>query len=416
MTTRRQFLRGAGVALALPWLETLTPRTSAAPEGPPRRAVLIMTNLGMHGPAFFPEKTGKDFTLPALLQPLAALRSEWTVCSGLSHPDVDGGHSSEYTFLTAVPHPHLPTFKNGISFDQYLLEKLAPPTRVPYLNLTTIPGSPLSWSRRGVNLPAEDRPSKVFARLFVDGSATEVAGLQRKLQAGQSVLDAVQAQAKALGGTLSGRDKEKLDEYLSSVREVEQRLVQAEAWAKKPKPKVTARPPADNTNPADAFVRARLLYDLTALALETDSTRVVCLAVRGGKYVLPVKGVTMDWHNLSHHGMDGEKLEQLRLIELEQMKELARFLTRLKSTAEAGGSLLSRTSVVFGSNLGNASSHDTRNLPILLAGGGFQHGQHLAFDRKTNAPLCRLFVSVAQRLGVETDTFASGKGTLTGLE
>jgi hypothetical protein len=418
MTTRRQFLRGTGVALALPWLEALAPCTSAlgVPEGPPRRLVLIMTNLGMHGPNFFPEKAGKDFALPSLLEPLAPLRSEWTVCSGLSHTDVDGGHSSENTYLTAIPHPHLPTFKNSISLDQFILEKLAPPTRVSYLNLTTIPTSPLSWSRRGVNLPAEDRPSKVFGRLFLDGSAAEIAELQRKLQAGKSVLDAVQEQAKAMERGLSGRDKEKLDEYFAAVREVEQRLAQAEAWSKKPKPKVNARPPADNNNPADAFVRARLMYDVAQLALETDSTRLVCLAIRGGKYVVPVKGVTMDWHNLSHHGMDGEKLDQLRLIELEQMKELARFLTRLKDSSEAGGHLLDRTAVMFGSNLGNASSHDTHNMPILLAGGGFKHGHHLAFDRKNNTPLCRLYVSLMQRLGIEVDTFVSGKGTLPGLE
>jgi hypothetical protein len=418
MTTRRQFLRGAGVALALPWLEALAPRRSllAAPEGPPRRTVLIMTNLGMHGPNFFPEKAGKDYALPPLLEPLSGLRTEFTVCSGLWHIDVDGGHSSENSFLTAIPHPHLPTFKNSISFDQFLLEKLGPPTRVPYLNLTTIPSSPLSWSRRGVNLPAEDRPSKVFARLFLDGSANEIADLQRRLQAGKSVLDAVQEQAKSLEKSLSGRDKEKLDEYFAAVREVEQRLAQAEAWSKKPKPKVNARPPGDNTNPADAFPRARLMYDVTHLALETDSTRIVCLAIRGGKYVPTVKGVTMDWHNLSHHGMDSEKLDQLRLVEMEQMKELARFLARLKESTDAGGTLLDRTAVLFGSNLGNASSHDTHNMPVLLAGGGFKHGTHLAFDRKNNTALCRLFVSIMQRLGVEGDTFVSGKGTLPGLD
>jgi len=420
MTTvnRRRFLRGAGVALALPWLEALAPRAHAlaAPEGPPRRVVFFMTGLGMHQPLFTPQKAGRDFALPPLLEPLAPLRNDWTVFSGVWHPDVDGGHTSENCFLTAAPHPARPTFKNTISFDQFLLEKLPPATRVPYLNLSTLPGSTLSWSRRGVNLPADDRPSVVFARLFLEGNPAAVAEQQRKLAAGQSVIDAVQDQANALARTLPGQDKEKLDEYLGAVREVEQRLQQAEAWSRKPKPKVEAKPPVDSTNIADALGRLRLMMDVAHLALETDSTRVVVLCVRGSHYVLPIPGVTMDWHNLSHHGQDAEKIEQLRLVELQQMKELARFLTRLKESAAGGTTLLDRTAVLFGSNLGNASSHDTRNMPVLLAGGGFKHGQHLAFDQKNNAALPRVFVSIAQRLGLEVDAFAGTKGTMTGLE
>ncbi len=421
MTTlphRRRFLRGAGVALALPWLEALAPRASAlaAPQGPPRRLVVIASVLGMHAPLFFPQKTGRDFALPPLLEPLTGLRSDWTVFSGLSHPDVDGGHSSENCLLTAAPHPARPTFKNSISLDQFLLEKLAPPTRTPCLNLSTLGGSPLSWSRRGVNLPADERPSRVFARLFLDGSRAEIAEQQRKLATGKSVLDAVQAQAKALERSLPGKDREKLDEYLSAVREVEQRLHQADAWSRKPKPKVAVKPPMDIVNPADAFGRTRLLLDVAHLALETDSTRVICVAIRGSGYVLPISGVTADWHNLTHHGQDAAKIEQLRRIEQAQMKELATFLTKLKGSAEAGGSLLDRTAVLFGSNLGNASSHDTHNLPILLAGGGFKHGQHLAFDRKNNEALPKLFVSLMQRFGVEVDSFAGTTGTLTGLE
>lgn len=408
---RRQFLRASGVALALPWLEAF-----GAPQGPPQRVVLIGTGLGMHAPLFTPEKAGRQFELPPLLEPLADLRQDWTVFSGLSHPEVDGGHSSENSFLTAAPHPGSPAFRNSISLDQLLLEKLPPATRVPYLNLTTMPGSPMSWSRRGVNLPADDRPSKIFARLFIDGNASEVAALQQKLAAGQSVLDAVAGQAKTLERTLPGPDRNKLDEYLSAVREVEQRLQQADAWSRRPKPRVAVKPPVDSNNPADSFGRARLLLDVAQLALETDSTRVVCLFIRGGGYVQPIAGVTMDWHNLTHHGQDPEKIRQLRLIEMQMMKELGRFLARVKESKEAGGSLLDRTTVLFGSNLGNASSHDTRNLPILLAGGGFKHGQHLAFDRKNNEALGRVFVSVAQRMGVEIDNFGVARGTLTGLE
>jgi hypothetical protein len=158
------------------------------------------------------------------------------------------------------------------------------------------------------------------------------------------------------------------------------------------------------------------MLDMAHLALQTDSTRVLTLMVQGHNSIPPVQGITQDWHNLSHHGKDPEKLAQLKLIELEQMKLLADFLAKLKASKESGSDLLANTSVLYGSNLGNASSHDTRNMPLLLAGGGFKHGQHLAFDTQQNYPLANLYVSVLQRLGIEAGKFASSTGTMRGLE
>jgi hypothetical protein len=189
----------------------------------------------------------------------------------------------------------------------------------------------------------------------------------------------------------------------------------AKEWAKKPKPKVDAKPPQNPPN-VDLGARCRTWFDLTHLAFQTDSTRLVTILLNGSSQgAPPIPGVSQGHHDLSHHGQDPGKIAQLRLVELEVMKTIAEFLGKLKGTPEEGGNLLDRTMVFFGSNLGNASNHATKNLPILLAGGGFKHGEHLAFDPKSPPPLCNLFVSMLQRLGLPIDRFGSSTGTLTGL-
>ncbi len=211
-------------------------------------------------------------------------------------------------------------------------------------------------------------------------------------------------------------DREKLDEYFTSVRELEQRLAINEEWAKRPKPKVDAKPPQNIANPADLVGKARLMFDLTHLALQTDSTRLVTLMLLGTSLVPPVPGVSLGHHDLSHHGQDSSKIDQLKKVELEKLATFRDFLGRLKGTKEDGETLLDRTTIFFSSNLGNAATHATKNLPVLLAGGGFKHGQHLAFDPAQPPPLSNLYVSMLQRLGIEADKFGSSTGTLTGLE
>jgi hypothetical protein len=416
--SRRQFLRAAGVTLALPMLDSLTPLTRAAGAGGPvRRMVCVCTTLGIVAENLIPGKSGRDFESTPYLEPLKDFRGDLTVFSGVSHPDVDGGHSSEASFLTAAPHPGASSFRNTISLDQFALEKLPPATRFSSLVLNTGNGGMgLSVSRSGVKVPADWRPSEVFRKLFVNGSAREVAQQTQQLKDGQSIMDTVSADAKRLQNRVSSADREKLDDYFTTVREVEKRLKLAEAWAARTKPPITAKPPVDVQDGADFVARTRLMFDLMHLALQTDSTRFITLLIQGHNRVPPVQGVTIDWHNLSHHGKDPDKLAQLRVLELEQMKLLAEFLGRLKANAEGGSHLLANTMVLYGSNLGNASSHDTRNMPMLLAGGGFKHGQHLAGDEKNNTPLCQVYVGMLQRLGIETDQFASGKGRLKGLE
>lgn len=416
--SRRSFLRAAGVSLALPALESFTQAThAAAAAGPIRRLVACCTTLGIHGENLFPKQAGRDFALTPYLEPLKDFRNDLTVFSGVSHPEVDGGHSSEASFLSAAPHPGASSFRNTISLDQFVLEKLPPATRFSSLVLNTGNGGVgLSVSRSGVKVPADYRPSEVFKKLFVNGSPKEVAQQSERLRDGQSIMDAVAGDAKRLATRVTARDREKLDEYFTTVREVEQRLKLAEAWARKPKPTVNVPPPTDVQNAADFVARTQLMFDLAHLALQTDSTRVITIAISGHNSVPPVKGITIDWHNLSHHGKDPEKLAQLRIIELEQMRLLAGFIGKLKASKEAGSDLLTNTSVLYGSNLGNASSHDTKNMPMLLLGGGYKHGQHLAFDEKQNYPLPNLYVSVLQRLGIEANKFASSTGTMRGLE
>ena len=362
--------------------------------------------------SLFPKATGRQYDLTPYLRPLADLRDDFTLFSGVSHPGVDGGHSSEGCFLSAAPHPKASSFKNSISLDQWLLDKLPPRTRIPYLSLTTSDiGQGLSVSRSGVLLPADNKPSAVFRRLFVNGSADEVAAQTRRLAEGRSIMDLMGEESRRLRGRVGATDGHRLDEYFTTVREVEKRLHESQQWAERPKPQVAAKPPTDIPGTADFAGQTRLMFDLTHLALETDSTRVVTFRIQGQQSVPVVPGVNQGWHNLSHHGKDPEKLAQLRKIELEQMKLLAGFLAKLKATKEGGGALLDRTSVVYGSNLGNASSHDTTNLPVLLAGGGFRHGQYLACDPKDNAPLCNLFVTMLRQQGLDVGGFASSKGT-----
>ena len=411
---RRTFLRAAGVSIALPWMDSLARGSTAVPR---RRMVCINAPLGVHSPNFFPAKTGRDYDAPPYLEVLQPVRDEFTVMSGLSHPEVASGHDSGYSFLTGAHHSGAMRggFRNTISIDQLAAEKLGGETRVPSLSLAC-EGSGISWTRSGALVPSANFPSSVFAQLFIEGNAEEIEAQRRRLRTGRSLLDQVREEARRLNRVLGAADREKLDEYLTSVRDLEKQLAQSEEWSKKPKPKVDAKPPQNAQNGADFIGKARLWLDLTHLALQTDSTRLVTILLLGTSSVPPVANVSLGHHDLSHHGQDPGKLEQLKKVEMELMKSLGDFLVKLKGTPEEGETLLDRTMVFFSSNLGNASSHATTNLPVLFAGGGFKHGQHLAFDPAKPPPLCNLFVSMLQRLGLEVDKFGSSTGTLTGLE
>ncbi len=420
---RRTFLRAAGISLALPWLDAPAadsgpqlPASNAKP--PPRRIICICAPLGLHPDNFFPEKSGRDYALSPYLEIVREFREEFTVISGLAHAGMGSSfaHQASASFLTGVPGAGRPGFRNAISLDQFAADHIGTRTRFPSLALSGEGSGGLSWTRTGALIPADNVPSKVFARLFLEGKADEVQGQMRRLADGRSILDDVREQAKSLRSGLGSGDRDKLDEYLTSVRELEQRMVNDESWAKTPKPKVNVGPPKDIPNAADLIGRTRLLFDLAHLALQTDSTRLITIMLAGSTFAPPIQGVTLGHHDLSHHGKDPGKLAQLKIVEVETMKTVRELLAKLKQSREAGGSLLDRTTVFLGSNLGDGSSHSTTNLPVLLAGGGFRHGQHLHFDPKNPPPLCNLYVTMLQRLGIETDKFGTSTGTLAGLE
>jgi hypothetical protein len=414
---RRTFLRGAGVALALPWLSAMS-HAFAGPAAarPPRRFVAMTLGLGLHADNLNPESAGKDYKPSLYLQHLPDLRDQYTVISGSSHPGVSGGHRAEASLLTAAPMSASAQSRNTISLDQLLAKHLGNHTRFPSLVLSLSGSNSPSYTENGSMIPAEDSPSKLFARLFINDSKAERARQSARAQEGQSIMDLVAEDARSLERQLGAGDRDRLDAYFTSVRELERRLAESEAWAHRPKPAVDVPRPIDIRNPNDFIGRQRLMSDMVRLALATDSTRFITLHLGGSGNVLPIPGVEEGYHSLSHHGQDEEKLAQLALVEAEIVKAWGDLLRGLRSAEDHGANLLEHTSVLLTSNLGNASSHNNRNMPVLFAGGGFRHGQHLAFDRESNYPLPNLYVSVLQQTGLEQNRFSTGTSTMTGLE
>jgi hypothetical protein len=406
--SRRTFLRGAGTVLALPLLDAMVPAFGADPaRTAPRRMVAIETNMGILPQFFFPEKVGRDYELSPYLQRLAPHRQNMTVFSGVSLPGVTGSHAAEKCFLTGTPHPERGGFRNWVSLDQFAAEQIGNQTRYPSLVLamSSEGNQTLSFTRSGAPISAERSPKKLFQTLFVQGKADEVAANVEAIKQGRSMLDFVGDEARQLNRSLSKADQGRMDQYFTSVRDLEQRLHSSEEWEYKPKPKVAAKAPDDIEDSKEFVKKTRLMFDVIKLALETDSTRLISLFVD-----------TTVIHNITHHGNRPEVLDELRRHEEGQFDALNDFLTSLQGTAEEDQTLLDRTMVLYGTCMGSANSHSNVNLPVLLAGGGFKHGQHLAFDTKNNYPLSNLYLSMLHRLGVEVNDFSTSKGTMTGLE
>ena len=416
--SRRMLLKASGISLALPLLDAMGPKLRAKEQSPPpRRMVAINTNLGILSEHFYPKQSGAGFELTPYLEPLQELQDQFSIISGCSHPDVTGGHSAEVSFLTAAAHPGSVSFRNSISLDQFAAQHIGEYTRIATLPLNVAKkriSQSLSFTNSGVMIPAESSPSSVFKTLFLSGNKEDIDRRIHELRVGRSILDTVAARATSLQKKLGQADKERMDQYYTSVREVERRLHIAEEWEHKPKPQVDAPMPKDQEYLPEKLAT---IYDLIHLALTTDSTRLVTLLIKLDGFSSHIPGVRTESHNLSHHVGRKDKLVELKNLELAQFKALANFLSKLNETPDGKTSrtLLDQTQVLYGSNLGNGNNHDTHNLPILLAGGGFTHGQHLAFDHKANTPLCNVHLSMLQQLGIEVGKFASSRGTLAGL-
>jgi hypothetical protein len=369
---------------------------------------------------FFPTSAGREYVASPYLALLKAHRNDFTVISGVSHPNVDGGHPSDISFLTAAPHPASSSFRNTISLDQYVAERIGTLTRFPSLTLSVNGAArSLSWTGSGVAIPPEERVAEVFNQLFLQGTPEQVEAQIHRLDTGRSILDAVADQSKALQRDVGVRDRSRLEQYFTSVRDLEHRLQESREWERKPKPVVSIPAPAELSSPVQYMDKVKAMYDLVRLAFETDSTRAVTLmlnSIATPVVTIPGETITDSYHNLSHHGKAEEKLAQLKVLDECHMKLLANLFADLAAVNEGGERLLDRTMILYGSNLGDANAHSTTNLPTLFAGGGFRHGQHLAFDREQNYPLPNLFVSMLQRMGLEADKFASSNGAMRGLE
>jgi hypothetical protein len=424
---RRTFLRGLGVTLALPALDCLTPAFArAAHPQAPHRMLVIVNNIGVLPKHFWPQGVGRAYEASPLLSILAPHREEFTVISGLSHPGVTSGHSTDNCFLTSARGAFKAGFRNTISLDQFAAEKLGQVTRFPTFNLGVNiekANRSLSWTRDGVLLPAEDSATALYQKMFVQGDAAAIEQQLKRLDERGSILDTLLDEANRFSRKLGSQDKARLDQYFTSVREVEQRLASAREWELRPLPPIpkgaAQTPPTGIQDDKYFFEKFELMLAMAQLAFESDSTRFVTLMLDA--FRTPIfkldgqKDTTESYHGLSHHGQNETKVRQLEAADRQHMAVLNKLIAQLASKPEGGARLLDRTLVLYGSNMGEANIHDNTNLPILLAGGGFKHGQHLAFNREHNTPLCNLFVTMLQRLGVEVDAFGSSTGSLTGL-
>lgn len=424
---RRSFLRASGVAVGLPFLDAMKPSVRAAEKvaaaASPQRMVILMNSLSLLPQHYFPKKVGHGYENTPYLDILSAHREKMTVISGTSLPGVDSGHGALPCFLTGAPHPGRPGFRNTISLDILAAEAIGHHTRFPFLPIMIAPsnggaesGEPMSFTSAGVPIPGETKAARLFSRMFLQGNKAEVEAQIVRLQEERSILDKLVGRVKKLNANVSAEDRVKLDQYFTSVRELEQRLVATQEWEKKPKPVVDAQKPSDITTFTEGIKQHRNIFDVMKLALSTDSTRIISLGIHMGSTRQDIEDVNDGTHPLSHHGNDPEKMDQLRIVEELQLQEINLFLNGLEDVKEKSGTLLDNTTVMFGSNMGSANRHSNDNLPVFVAGGGYRHGQHLAFDKDNNYPLTNLYVTMLQRLGMEADSFSSSTGTLTGLE
>lgn len=424
---RRFFLRAAGVRLALPILDSLGARvlgsglavsalTANAKTVRPMRMVAIGNAFGFYAQKFFPQQTGAAYEAPHLLEPIAQHRQNVTVFSGLDH-GVKGGHFAVHSFLSGVRQVDAKGMPDGnISLDQRMAETVGGATRFPSLTLGSEEGlhggCMMSWTRSGTRVNPIQGPRELFRKLYVSESESEQAQTKDRLTLQGSILDAVNGDAQSLKRQLGARDQQKLDEYFTSVRDVEKVLELRQKWAGVPKPPAPMKEPENRGLVNDIPV----LYDLMALALQTDSTRIATLEIAGG-FEAAVLGVRKEYHSLSHHGQVPESIDLLVKLERYQTEQFARFLGKMKALEDGDGSLLDHTMVLFGSGMGNGNAHTNLNLPVVLAGGGFRHGTYQAFpvNGLQKQPLSNLFVSMLQRFGVEQQKFALSTGTLRGL-
>lgn len=414
---RRQFLRSTTALIALPALEAFSRgrrSARAASADGPKNFVAVGAYLGWHQPAFFPEAAGKDYEIPEILKPVAPYRESFTIFSGLDHR-APNGHNAWSNFLCG-------NAPGAYSLDQQIADRIGGKTRFSSIELATGVGEgakSMSFTKQGVGLPSIMRPSVLYRQLFTSKADRE--RTEYLLKSGQSALDGVLDDARSLQANLPQRDREKLDEFFDSFRTVEQKMGRQLAALDEPVPDPGYRLPSyDPITPNLQMEAGTIMYDLMTLALETGSTRVISLFLDGLGQVFAIDGEVLKagYHALSHHGNDPEMIRDLVAIERAHMECFAGFLRQLSEKRNPEGrSLLDDTVVLLGTGMGDASRHSNANLPTLVAGGGFRHGRHIAVEAKAkDAPLLGdLYVTLMQRLGVESETFSNASRNLNHL-
>ena len=405
---RRQLLRGTGIALSLPLLPSIASGASRDPNSP-RRLVCVGNHLGYYPGNFFPKSPGNDYVATSTLKPLEAHRTDLTVFSHLDH-GLNGGHKGVQGFLNGIRKEEAAGFPDkNISLDQAAAEHVGSATRFAAINTGILDGTDMCWTRAGVHVPPVNNPATLFRGLFVDTPKAERAAERTRLRHQGSILDALRESANALNQTLNAADRNKLDQYLTSVRDVERRLQMSTEWIDRPKPTPGMEEVLDQERMH--IDEVALFYDLMALALQTDSTRVATLETGMGFRTSELN--LGSYHGLSHHGKSPDRVGQLQVIEAFLTTKLSDFISRLK---DAG--IFDDTLVVFGSGMSDASSHSNRNLPVLLAGGGLKHHGHLVCpeDQHKRIPLCNLWLSVLNWFGAERDRFGRSTGTFSAMD
>jgi hypothetical protein len=376
-----------------------------------RRFVAIGNLLGFQVKQLFPTTTGREYEKTTLLEPIWDQRSQMTVFRGLDH-GVKGGHFAVHSFLSGVLNSEAQNRPDGnVTIDQYLAEEVGFETRYPSLTVGSEGGihggCQIAWTKSGVRVPPITNPAELFEKLFISDSADRQERRVRENGVQASILDSVREEANRLSHQVNKEDKDKLDEYLTSVRDVEKRLELRKRWTTQPKPAA----PFDKPAVRNAVEDLPLLYELITLALQTDSTRIATLEI-GGDFMPQHLGIKKDYHGLSHHGNDPESIASLIALEKYQIEHFGKFVARLSKVNDGDRTLLDSTTVLFGSGMGDGNSHKNSDLPIILAGGGYNHGEYRQVPREgiNKVPLCNLFVDIAQKMGVETDRFGSSTG------
>jgi hypothetical protein len=401
--SRREFLKfGAALPLALQSLE-LRAAGQTLPKAPPKRVMFICNSLGFYEPNFFPTERG-NLASSGYLKGMAA-RDKMTVFQNLFHPGMEtSNHDSEKSFLTGAPSPEAANFANTVSLDQILARHMGGNTRFPFLPLSIYDrGWGCSWNDRGVAIPPLHDESQIFAKLF---GGEDLTVKRRQIRNDQQVVACLHrdmAQLQARGGDVS-----KIDSYRTVISELESHLKHEEFWLGAKKPEVP------NTLSDDRefgfSTKIRNLLELSKLAFQTDSTRLITLSLDWIYGAIKVPGATGGWHTLSHHAGKADALAKLCRIEADIVRHLDRFLLEMDQIKEGDGTLLDHTTVVIGSNFGDASNHTCNNLPTIVAGGGYRHQAHTVLGEPT--PLCNLYLELLHRHNVDAGTFGSSEKDL----